>query len=108
MSLIDATDNTLMLGAYGWASVKPIRKLYYNMTITCAPVIVALVVGGFEALGLLAGHFHRKGRLWDGIASLNDNFGMVGYFIVALFAICWIVSIVIYKLQRFDDLELST
>ncbi len=107
MSLIDATDNILMLGAYGWAFVKPIRKLYYNMTITCVSVIVALVVGGIEALGLLAGHFHCKGRFWDGITSLNDNFGMVGYLIVALFVICWIVSIVIYKLRRFDDLELS-
>ncbi|MGB6429162.1 MAG: HoxN/HupN/NixA family nickel/cobalt transporter, partial [Candidatus Acidiferrales bacterium] len=53
MSLIDSTDNILMLGAYGWAFVKPIRKLYYNMTITCISVIVALVVGGVEALGLI-------------------------------------------------------
>ena len=50
MSLIDTTDNILMLGAYGWAFVKPIRKLYYNMTITFVSVIVALVVGGIEAL----------------------------------------------------------
>jgi high-affinity nickel-transport protein len=108
MSLIDTTDNILMLGAYGWAFVKPIRKLYYNMTITCVSVIVALVVGGIEALGLLAGHFHFKGRFWDGIAKLNDNFGTLGYFIVGLFAISWIVSIAVYKWRRFDDLELET
>ncbi len=54
MSLIDTTDNILMLGAYGWAFVKPIRKLYYNMTITLVSAIVALAVGGIEALGLLA------------------------------------------------------
>jgi len=107
MSLIDSTDNILMLGAYGWAFVKPIRKLYYNMTITCVSVIVALVVGGIEALGLLAGHFHCKGRFWDEVAMLNDNFGTLGYFIVGLFAVSWIVSIAVYKWRRFDDLELS-
>ncbi|MGA2511567.1 MAG: HoxN/HupN/NixA family nickel/cobalt transporter [Candidatus Acidiferrales bacterium] len=107
MSLIDSTDNILMLGAYGWAFVKPIRKLYYNMTITCVSVIVALVVGGVEALGLLAGHFHCKGRFWDEVARLNDNFGTLGYFIVGLFAVSWIVSIAVYKWRRFDDLELS-
>jgi len=85
MSLIDTTDNILMLGAYGWAFVKPIRKLYYNMTITSVSVVVALVVGGIEALGLLAEHFHLQGRFWELVARLNDNFGTLGYFIVALF-----------------------
>jgi high-affinity nickel-transport protein len=105
MSLIDSTDNILMLGAYGWAFVKPVRKLYYNMTITCVSVIVALAVGGIEALGLLAGHFHRKDRFWDGISRLNDNFGTLGYFIVGVFAASWIVSIAVYKWRRFDDLK---
>jgi nickel/cobalt transporter (NiCoT) family protein len=107
MSLIDTTDNILMLGAYGWAFVKPIRKLYYNITITCISVVVALVVGGIEVLGLLAGRFHLKGRFWDGITSLNDHFGTLGYFIVGLFAISWIVSIAVYKWRRFDELEVS-
>ncbi|MGC1617634.1 MAG: HoxN/HupN/NixA family nickel/cobalt transporter [Candidatus Acidiferrum sp.] len=108
MSLIDTTDNILMLGAYGWAFVKPIRKLYYNMTITCVSVIVALVVGGIEALGLLAGHFHFQGWFWDQLAELNDNFGTLGYFIVGLFAFSWVVSIVFYKWRRFDELELRS
>jgi nickel/cobalt transporter (NiCoT) family protein len=107
MSLIDTTDNILMLGAYGWAYVKPIRKLYYNLTITAVSVIVALVVGGIEALGLLGDHFHLQGRFWGGVATLNGNFGTLGYFIVALFALSWVVSIVVYKWRRFDDLELS-
>jgi nickel/cobalt transporter (NiCoT) family protein len=107
MSLVDTTDNILMLGAYGWAFVKPIRKLYYNVTITCVSVTVALVVGGIEALGLLAGHFHFKGRFWDGVGMLNDNFGTLGYFIVALFVMSWIVSIVVYKWRGFDDLKLN-
>ena len=107
MCLIDTTDNILMLGAYGWAYVRPIRKLYYNMTITSVSVLVALVVGGIEALGLLAGYFHLHGGLWYGIAKLNDNFGTLGFFIVGLFAISWIVSIAVYKWRRFDDLEVG-
>ncbi len=105
MSLIDSTDNILMLGAYGWAFVKPIRKLYYNITITSVSVVVALAVGGIEALGLLAGQFHLAGGFWELVERLNDNFGLLGYGIVALFALSWIVSIAIYKWRRFDDLD---
>lgn len=105
MSLVDATDNILMLGAYGWAFVKPIRKLYYNMTITCVSVVVALVVGGIEALGLLGARFHLRGWFWNGVARLNDNFGALGYFIAVLFAVSWIVSIAFYKWRGFDNLE---
>jgi high-affinity nickel-transport protein len=107
MSLIDSTDNILMLGAYGWAFVKPIRKLYYNITITSVSVIVALAVGGVEALGLLVAEFHLTGGLWVWVAMLNDNFGILGYCIIGLFAASWILSIAIYKWRRFDDLELG-
>src|SRR6204780_5051447 len=107
MSLIDTTDNILMLGAYGWAFVKPIRKLYYNLTITCVSVVVALVVGGIEALGLLGEHIHLEGWFWGTVARLNDNFGTLGYFIVGLFALSWIVSIAFYKWRRFEDPELD-
>jgi high-affinity nickel-transport protein len=108
MSLVDSTDNILMLGAYGWAFVKPIRKLYYNITITAVSVVVAFAVGGIEALGLLAGQFHLTGRLWSLIGKLNGNFGMLGYCIVALFALSWILSIAIYKWRGFDDLEFGS
>jgi high-affinity nickel-transport protein len=105
MSLVDTTDNILMLGAYGWAFVKPIRKLYYNITITSVSVVVALAVGGIEALGLLAGRFHPKGLFWDLVNKLNDNFGLLGYFIIGVFALSWIVSIAIYRWRRFDFLD---
>ena len=105
MSLVDTTDNILMLGAYGWAFVKPIRKIYYNMTITCVSVVVALLIGGIEALGLLAGQLHPRGAFWNLINTLNGNFGLMGYAIVGLFALSWIVSIAIYKWRRFDLLE---
>jgi high-affinity nickel-transport protein len=105
MSLIDTTDNILMLGAYGWAFIKPVRKLYYNMTITFVSVVVALVVGGIEALGLLAGEFHWNGLFWNAVLKLNGNFGALGFFIIGIFALSWVLSIAIYKWRRFDELE---
>lgn len=105
MSLVDATDNILMLGAYGWAYVKPIRKLYYNITITAVSVVVAMAVGGIEALGLWSQQLHPKGPFWDLVNTLNGNFGLVGYAIIGLFAASWVLSIAIYKWRRFDFLE---
>lgn len=108
MSLIDTTDSILMLGAYGWAFVKPIRKLYYNMTITFVSVVVAVAVGGIEALGLVADQLHLSGSFWDWIDKVGDNFGTLGYCIIGLFAATWILSMAIYKWQRLDDLELKS
>jgi NAD(P)-dependent dehydrogenase (short-subunit alcohol dehydrogenase family) len=103
----DATDNILMLGAYGWAFVKPIRKLYYHMTITCVSVIVALAVGGIEALGLLAGLLHLRGGFWVMVVHLNESFGQLGYAIVGLLALSWAVSMAVYKWRGFDRIEIT-
>ncbi len=105
MTLIDTTDGVLMLGAYGWAFVKPIRKLYYNITITTVSVLVALLIGGIEAFGLIGDRFNLTGPFWTTVATLNGNFGSLGYLIVALFAASWLVSMLIYKLKRYDELE---
>ena len=105
MALIDTTDSILMLGAYGWAFVKPLRKLYYNMTITSVSIIVAVIVGGIETLGLIGGKFGLTGVLWDAVSSLNDNFGMLGYLIICIFVVSWIVSIAIYRLKGYGQLE---
>ena len=107
MSLIDTTDSILMLGAYGWAFVKPIRKLYYNMTITFVSVVVAFAVGGIEALGLVAEQFRLTGRFWNYVGRLNDNFGTLGFFIIGLFAISWLVSIAVYKWRRLEHFEVN-
>jgi high-affinity nickel-transport protein len=108
MSLIDTTDSILMLGAYGWAFVKPIRKLYYNVTITLVSVVVAFAIGGIEALGLMAEQFGLTGPFWNFVGRLNDNFGTLGYFIIGLFAISWIISIAIYKWRGIDHFEVTT
>lgn len=107
MSLVDTTDNILMLGAYGWAFVKPVRKLYYNITITSVSVLIAFIVGGIEALGLVAGQLHLKGPIWGFIGRLNGNFGLLGYCIIGVFVISWIVSIAFYKWRGFDHLEIE-
>ena len=107
MTLIDTTDSVLMLGAYGWAFVRPIRKLYYNLTITAASVVVALVVGGLEALNLIGDQLGLTsgGGFWGAIGSLNDNFGMLGYVIVGIFVIAWIVSYMVYRVNGYDKIE---
>jgi len=107
MSLMDTTDSTLMVGAYGWAFVKPIRKLYYNMTITLVSVIAALVIGGLEALNLIGDKFALQGAFWEFIGAVNDNFGLVGYGIVAFFIVSWIVSFLVYKARGYDSLEVA-
>jgi high-affinity nickel-transport protein len=108
MTLIDTTDSILMLGAYGWAFVKPIRKLYYNITITTISVVVAFLVGSIEGLGLLADKLQLSGGFWDLIGRLNANFGMIGYVIIGVFVGSWLLSAAVYRWKRFDELEVSS
>jgi high-affinity nickel-transport protein len=107
MSLVDTADGILMLGAYGWAFVKPIRKLYYNLTITFVSVVVALLVGGIEALGLAVDRLDLKGPVWDGIGALNAHFGTIGYLIIGVFLLSWIAAAAIYRLRGYDRLEVE-
>jgi nickel/cobalt transporter (NiCoT) family protein len=105
MTLVDTTDGVLMIGAYGWAFVKPIRKLYYNLTITFVSVVVALIVGGVEAIGLLRDRLNLTGGVWDFIGSLNDNFSTRGFVIIGVFIFSWIGSMIVYRIKGFDRLE---
>ena len=105
MSLIDTTDGLLMLRAYDWAFIKPMRKLYYNLTITSASVVVALLIGGIEALGLLGDQFELKGGFWDAIGALNDNFNALGFVIISVFIATWIGSVVVYRYKGLDGIE---
>jgi high-affinity nickel-transport protein len=110
MTLIDSTDGVLMLGAYGWAFMKPIRKLYYNLTITAVSVLVALVVGGLETLNLIGDELGLTdgGGFWGAIGAINDNFGILGFAIIGVFLLSWIVSVAFYKFKGYDKLELRT
>lgn len=104
MSLVDTLDGHLMLGAYGWAYMKPIRKIYYNMSITLVSVVVAVIIGSIEALGLIADQLELKGSFWGFIGSLNDSFGMLGYIIIGIFIASWAASVLLYRLKGFDRL----
>src|SRR5205823_3549699 len=97
MCLIDTTDGILMLGAYGWAFVKPVRKLYYNLNITLVSVLVALVVGTVEVFGIISSTLNLNGSFWNFVGNLNDNFGVIGYYIIGIFVLSWAVSAIIYK-----------
>ena len=103
MALMDTLDSILMAGTYGWAFGRPIRKLYYNMTISFVSVIVAVGVGGIEALGLLADREADSAHIIVG--SLNDNMGAVGLAIVDVFIASWAVSVVIYRMRGYDRLD---
>jgi high-affinity nickel-transport protein len=96
-----------MLGAYGWAVIRPVRKLYYNLTITFISVLVAVIVGGIEVLGLVADKLTLEGPFWSFVLALNENFGTLGYLIIAIFVTCWLLSVVIYKLRRYDRIEIA-
>ena len=96
MMLIDTLNSLLMTGAYRWASVEPWRKLYYNSAITFLSVVVAVVVGAIELLGLLSGAGTGKG-FWPLIAELNDHLAAIGALIVALFVISWLISALAWR-----------
>ena len=112
MSLIDTTDGVLMLGAYGWAFVKPIRKLYYNLNITGISVVVALVIGTIEALQVIGvqtggisgsgGEQSGRGPFWGFVSNLDMS--KLGYVIIGIFVVAWIVSTVYYKARGLDKL----
>jgi high-affinity nickel-transport protein len=102
MTLVDTTDSVLMVGAYGWAFLNPIRKIWYNLTITAISVLVALLIGGIEALGLIADKLGLAGGFWGGIAGLNGGLANFGYLVVGIFVVSWAVSYLIYRWQGFD------
>jgi len=105
MSLVDTTDGVMMLGAYKWAFMNPMRKLYYNMTITLVAVFAAALIGGIEALGLISDQLNLKGVIWDLIGALNDNFNNLGFIIIWVFAGAWTISYAIYSVKHGDEIN---
>lgn len=97
MALVDTADSALMVSAYRWAFVDPLRKLWYNLTITGASVAVALFIGGIEALGLAADRLGLSGGVWTLVDGLNESLANVGFVVIALFAAAWLVSVVLYR-----------
>jgi len=90
-----------MCVAYGWAFVKPLRKIYYNLTITVISVLVAFVIGGVELLQVLSGQLNLQGPFWTWLARLD--FETIGYGIVAIFIMSWLASMALWKYKRYED-----
>jgi high-affinity nickel-transport protein len=101
MSLWDTIDGSFMNFAYNWAFSQPVRKVYYNIAITGLSVTVAVVIGGIELVGVLANQLHWNGEVINWIAGLDLN--TVGYFIVALFAVTWVVALLVWRLGRIEE-----
>jgi high-affinity nickel-transport protein len=101
MSLLDTIDGSFMNFAYGWAFSKPVRKVYYNITITALSVAVALIIGAVELTSILADKTGIDSGPIRAIADLDLNF--VGYAIVGLFVITWAVAIMLWKVLRVEE-----
>jgi high-affinity nickel-transport protein len=101
MSLMDTADGVFMSKAYAWAFSTPVRKLYYNITVTTLSVFVALLIGTIELAQVLSDRLGLSGGFWSWLHSLD--FGTLGYLVVALFALTWIVALAIWKWRRIEQ-----
>jgi nickel/cobalt transporter (NiCoT) family protein len=101
MSLLDTIDGCFMNFAYGWAFSKPVRKVYYNLTITGLSVAVALVIGTIELLGLAADKLTLHGRFWSWVSAIDIN--TLGFMIAGLFALTWAVALAIWRWGRIEE-----
>ena len=102
MSLVDSADGVLMCGAYGWAFANPLRKVFYNLTITGLSVVVALFVGIIELVSILT---DRVLGLHTGVslAIQEINFQTMGYLVAGLFVFSWLASAAVWRLGRLDE-----
>jgi high-affinity nickel-transport protein len=101
MSLMDSIDGSFMNFAYGWAFSKPVRKVFYNITITGLSVAVALVIGTIELGGLLAEHLNLSGSFWSWFENIDIN--LLGYIIVGMFVATWAIALSVWRLCRIEE-----
>jgi high-affinity nickel-transport protein len=101
MVLIDTTDGVMMRLAYGWAFLNPLRKIYYNLTVTVISVFVALAIGTVELLQVMANELSLTGPFWEWLSGLD--FESIGFGIILIFLVSWFASVAIWKHKRFDE-----
>jgi high-affinity nickel-transport protein len=101
MTLVDTLDGCFMARAYGWALTNPVRKIYFNVTITALSVFVALAVGSAELMSVLASRLRLSGSAWRLVATLNLN--TVGLMVIGMFAIAWLVALVIWQVAHIEE-----
>ena len=102
MVLADTTDGVAMRAAYGWAFLRPIRKIYYNLTVTVISVAVAFAIGGVELLQVLASELNLTGPYWNWLTNLD--FAEMGIGVIGIFLVAWLVSTAYWKFRRYDEL----
>jgi high-affinity nickel-transport protein len=101
MCLLDTIDGSFMNFAYGWAFSNPVRKVCYNITITGLSVVVALLIGSVELLGLLAGQLGWRGEFWSWLGGIDLN--AIGFLIVGLFVLTWAVALLVWRYARIEE-----
>jgi len=101
MSLLDTIDGAFMNFAYGWAFSKPVRKVYYNITITGLSVAVAFLIGTVELMSIAADKLSLSGGVWNLVSTLDLN--LVGYFIVGLFVVTWAIALAVWRFGRIEE-----
>jgi high-affinity nickel-transport protein len=100
MSLLDAIDGSFMNFAYGWAFSRPVRKVFYNITITGLSAAVALVIGTIELGGLMAQHLNLSGSFWNWFENININ--LLGFLIVGMFLATWAIALSVWHLGHIE------
>ena len=101
MSLLDSIDGSFMNFAYGWAFSKPVRKVFYNITITGLSVAVALVIGTIELGGLIVRQLGLTGSFWRWFGSLDLN--LLGFMIVGMFVVTWVIALAVWRFGRIEE-----
>src|ERR1700749_4327355 len=101
MSLFDTADGCFMNFAYDWAFANPVRKVYYNLTITGLSVFVAVFIGATELLGLLAQDTNLNGSFWSFMQNFNIN--TAGFIIVGVFVVTWVIALAIWRFARIEQ-----
>ena len=101
MTALDTADGCLMTFAYGWAFLRPVRKIYYNLVITALSIAVAVAIGTIELGGLASHELGLTGGVWNAMASFNIN--SAGFVLVGLFVATWIISLAVWRLGRIEE-----
>jgi high-affinity nickel-transport protein len=101
MTLLDTLDGLFMTCAYGWAFTSPVRKVYFNITITTLSVVVALAVGTVELLSVIAGELRLRGGVWQFVTTIDLN--AMGLLVVGLFVLTWAIALIIWKAAHIEE-----
>ena len=103
MVTVDTADGVAMRVAYGWAFLNPIRKIYYNLTVTVISVLVAWAIGTIELLQVLSNELNLGGWFWSWLNALN--FEMIGFAIIGIFVFSWLLSFGYWRYKKYDNLK---